>query len=145
MIADLWVGNVARVGKSLPSRAPLRGVVLVGLAALEFAWLAWYLAEPLPNIKNIKNIGRRDIARWIFLAQALPHVVPGLSFEQSHLGFALKELSHVEYLPQRFPIVLAAGAKQATSNWPTRAPHHQSSSTSIPSRWSISTPNGMLV
>ena len=39
----------------------------------------------------------------------------------------------------------AGSEGHATSNWPAKAPHHQSSSTSIPSRWSISTPNGMLV
>ena len=39
----------------------------------------------------------------------------------------------------------AAGAKSATRSWPANPPHHQSPITSIASRWSISTPNGMLV
>ena len=41
---------------------------------------------------------------------AVPEVVvPGLKFRESYLGLALAELSHVENLPQRVPIVLAAG------------------------------------
>src|SRR5262249_31102863 len=47
--------------------------------------------------------------RWIFLARALPEVVPGVRYRESHLGLALSELSHVENLPQRVPIVFAAG------------------------------------
>ena len=41
----------------------------------------------------------------MFLARALPEVVPGVTFAQSYLGTALVELSHVENLPQRLPIV----------------------------------------
>ena len=40
--------------------------------------------------------------------KALPEVVPGTSFRESILGQGIVELSHVEYLPQRVPIVLMA-------------------------------------
>ncbi len=74
------------------------------LAVLELAWLGWFLAAPLPNVGNI---GGR-VRRWILLSRALPEVVPGVRFDQSHLGLALAELSHVEHLPQRVPVVLGA-------------------------------------
>ena len=44
---------------------------------------------------------------WLVL-KALPHVVPETSFRESILGQGLEELSHVENLPQRVPIVLTA-------------------------------------
>jgi hypothetical protein len=81
------------------------------LALLELAWFAWFLVVPLPNIENL---GHR-ISRWIFLAQALPHVWPGVTFYQSHLGGALRELGHFENLPQRLPIVLGAGVIAASA------------------------------
>ncbi len=77
------------------------------LALLEFAWLGWFLAEPLPSIPA--SMGASKIRRWIFVARALPEVIPGVRFDQSYLGMALKELSHFEFLPQRIPIVLAGG------------------------------------
>lgn len=86
---------------------PLLYALLGLLFVLEVAWLGWYLFEPLPNVPPTETGGR--IRRWIFAARALPEVVPGVSFEQSYLGLALKDLSHLEYLPQRLPIVLAAG------------------------------------
>ena len=43
------------------------------------------------------------------MLKALPHVVPETTFRESILGQGLEELSHVENLPQRVPIVLAAG------------------------------------
>jgi len=85
-------------------RFGLWGAFLV-LAILETAWLGWFLREPLPNARNA---GEEKLQRWMFLARALPQVVPGVRFDQSHLGLALQELSHVENLPQRLPIVLAA-------------------------------------
>jgi hypothetical protein len=78
--------------------------LLAGLAVLQVAWFVWFLAEPLPNAGNVGGVVRR----WVFLARAFPQVVPGVRFEQSYFGMALGELSHVEYLPQRVPIVLGA-------------------------------------
>jgi hypothetical protein len=87
------------------SRAPAVGALVFALAVLEVVWFAWFLIEPLPNAQNV---GGR-VRRWSFLARAVPEVVPGVRFEQSYLGLAAKELSHVENLPQRGPVVLAAG------------------------------------
>jgi hypothetical protein len=80
----------------------LAGLTLI---VLELAWLVWWLVEPLPNAANIGGVVRR----WMFLARALPEVVPGVGFRESYLGMALSELSHVQNLPQRVPVVLAAG------------------------------------
>ncbi len=74
------------------------------LIALEAAWFAWFLVVPLPNAQNLG----RDLRRWVLVAGALPGVIPGVGWEKSHLGVAVQELSHVENLPQRVPIVLAA-------------------------------------
>jgi hypothetical protein len=79
-------------------------VVLLALPVLEAAWLGWFLFEPLPNAGNVGG----SVRRWMFLARALPQVVPGVRFDQSYLGLALRELSHVENLRQRVPIALAA-------------------------------------
>ena len=73
---------------------------------LEFGWLSWFLSEPLPNSAPV---GRPKLHRSDLLWRALPGVVPGVRLEQSLLGPALEDLSHVENLPQRVPIVLAAG------------------------------------
>ncbi len=77
--------------------------VLVGvaLAVLELLWFAWDLREPLPNA------GRGVTRLWI-LSYALPEVVPGVSVAGSHLGRVAIELSRVEFLPQRLPIVLVS-------------------------------------
>jgi hypothetical protein len=80
---------------------PPAWVVLLVVACLEAAWFVWFESVRLPNC------GLHQ--RWVFLARAFPHVVPGVTFAQSYLGTALGELSHLENLPQRLPIVLAAG------------------------------------
>ena len=51
----------------------------------------------------------RAVRRGWLLLKAFPEVVPGTTFEESFLGNGLEELSHVENLPQRLPIVLTAG------------------------------------
>jgi hypothetical protein len=66
----------------------------------------WFLIEPLPNAPNL---GGPKVRRWMFLARAIPEVVPDVTYHESYLGMALDELSHLEYLPQRLPILLAAG------------------------------------
>ncbi|MHC5543114.1 hypothetical protein ACYOEI_33240, partial [Singulisphaera rosea] len=86
---------------------PLLYTLIGLLAILETAWFGWYLFEPLPNVPPSETGAR--VRRWIFAARFLPEVVPGVSFGQSYLGLALRDLSHLEYLPQRLPIVVVAG------------------------------------
>jgi hypothetical protein len=86
-------------------------LVLPGLAVLavaELAWLLWCLIVPLPNANNLDVPVREPIRRGWLLLKALPEVVPDTTFRQSLLGRELLELSHVENLPQRIPLVLAA-------------------------------------
>ena len=88
------------------SRRGAKGITLglVLIAALQFAWLGWWLVEPLPNSGNVG--GRMQ--RWVLLSRAIPEVVPGVTYSQSRIGQIASELRHVENLPQRTPIVLAA-------------------------------------
>lgn len=74
------------------------------LAPLEIAWFARSLIEPLPNSANVGG----TLTRGILMMQALPEVVPGNQWQTTHLRLALRELSHLENLPQRLPIVLSA-------------------------------------
>jgi hypothetical protein len=91
--------------ESEPTRKWLGRALLLPLIILaEFAWFRWILRVPLPNIQNLGT----TVCRFDLLAFALPHVVPGVRFDQSHLGNALRELSHIQNLPQRLPLVLAA-------------------------------------
>lgn len=78
------------------------GIALAVLAVLELAWLGWFLIVPLPNVSTV------TIRRGLLLLKTFPEVVPGTSFRESMLGKGLDELSHLENLPQRLPIVLAA-------------------------------------
>jgi hypothetical protein len=79
------------------------------LAVAELAWLAWFLIVPLPNANNNPKVPpERAVRRGWLLLKAFPEVVPGTTFEESFLGNGLKELSHVENLPQRLPILLTA-------------------------------------
>ena len=88
------------VGREKRPVAPARSL-LIALAVLELAWLAWFLNEPLPDAG--KAIGRPiDRATLLLLA------IPGARNGQSILGQAARNLSHVENLPQRLPIVLGA-------------------------------------
>lgn len=87
------------------SRTAGFAAALAALAVLEVAWLGWFLVEPLPNARPI---GSPPLRRWMFLARAFPHVVPGVHFHESYLGLAWEELGHPEHLPQRLPIVGAA-------------------------------------
>jgi len=92
-------------GPSPAGRVGPRGLLLMlPLAALELAWLRWFLVEPLPNSSGQWG----TIWRGYFLWRALPHVVPGLTLRESLLGQAAAELSHIENLPERLPIVAAA-------------------------------------
>jgi hypothetical protein len=88
------------------SRSPLVfAALVVAIAVLEAAWLRWVLSEPLPNAGNVGG----KVHRSLFVWRALPGVVPGVRFQESYLGQAARELSHVENLPERVPIVLGAG------------------------------------
>ena len=75
------------------------------LAVLELAWLGWFLVEPLPNAPDVKM----PVRRGLLLLKAFPQVVPGTTFQQSLIGQALDELSHLENLPDRIPVLAAAG------------------------------------
>jgi hypothetical protein len=82
---------------------------MVMLALAEFAWLAWFLIMPLPTFINAGVPAEKAIRRGWLLLKAFPEVVPDTPFQESYLGQGLDELSHVENLPQRVPILLAAG------------------------------------
>ncbi len=103
-----------RGGGNARARWAWRGIVLV-LVIAEFAWLAWFLVEPLPNANNTGlPVGER-VRRIYFVLKALPEVVPGTPFRQSMLGQGLLELSHVENLPQRTSVVLATALVAAAA------------------------------
>lgn len=74
------------------------------LAVLEPLWLEWFLVEPMPNFPREQGMLRRGL----LLLKAFPEVVPGTTFRQSLIGQAALELSHLENLPERLPIVAAA-------------------------------------
>lgn len=81
------------------------GLFILLLTILELAWLGWFLVEPLPNFPREQG----TLRRWQFVAKAFPEVVPDTTFRQSLLGQAWLELSHVDNLPERLPIVASAG------------------------------------
>ena len=76
---------------------PWSALFLIVLALLELDWFVRFESMKLSNAGGIP--------RWLFLARALPQIVPGVTFPQSYLGLGLVELSHFENLPQRLPIV----------------------------------------
>lgn len=77
-------------------------ITLPVIACLELLWLGWYLVVPLPNVQSV------EVRRGLLLLKTFPEVAPGTTFRQSLMGKAVSELSHVENLPQRIPIVLVA-------------------------------------
>lgn len=80
-----------------------RHLVFLLIFVAEAAWFGWFLQETLPNFAQQK------LTRRFFLERSVPQVfVQGLTFSESFLGLGLKELSHLENLPQRLPIVAAA-------------------------------------
>ncbi len=74
------------------------------LAVLELGWLHWFLVEPLPNARSEQVSLWRGFLLW----RAFPGIIPGLSLRDSFVGQAARELSHVENLPERLPVVGAA-------------------------------------
>ena len=81
------------------------GWPLVILALMELLWLGWFLWEPLPNAPTTNG----TIRRGLLALHLLPGVVPGVTFRDSLMGKALGELSDVANIPQRLPIIAAAG------------------------------------
>ena len=92
-------------GRRFSTPSPWVGPILWALAGLEILWLAWYLVVPLQNVMNLGI----PIRRGLLVLKAIPEVVPDTPFRESLLGKGMLELSHFENLPQRIPIVLAAG------------------------------------
>ena len=109
------IGNADRHNPSatnaVASRASSWSYGLTVLIGLEAVWLVWFLCQPLPNAPTNWGVVRRGI----FLVQFFPGVLPQIRFEQSHLGLAIGELSHVENLAQRLPIALAAALIAASA------------------------------
>jgi hypothetical protein len=89
---------------ALPRRLP-HLVVLLVVALIEVVWLAWILQEPMPNVANAGGVLRRSYLLW----RMLPGVVPGVTWSQSYLGQAGRQLAEPRNLVDRVPIVLAAG------------------------------------
>ena len=100
----------ARTGPSAAhatdASSPLAGIVC--LAILELLWLAWFLIEPLPNANNTGVPTDMAVRRGWLVLKAFPQVVPETSLRESILGHGIDELSHLENLPQRVPILMAA-------------------------------------
>ena len=66
--------------------------------------------RPAPQCQQQRRVPpERAVRRGWLLLKTFPEVVPGTTFRESFLGNGLKELSHVENLPQRVPILLTAG------------------------------------
>ena len=104
-------GDASETPKSVqpPRTAVAINVGLAVLAVAELAWLAWFLIVPLPNANNVGTPAARAVRRGWMLLKAFPEVIPETTFRESFLGNGLKQLSHVENLPQRLPIILTAG------------------------------------
>jgi Dolichyl-phosphate-mannose-protein mannosyltransferase len=98
-------------GRQVPAAATTRTLQWLGitiLAVAELLWLAWFVVEPLPNSNNVGVPGAKAVRRGLLLLKAFPEVVPDTPWHRSILGQGLDELSHLENLPQRAPIVLTA-------------------------------------
>jgi hypothetical protein len=98
-------GPTRQVDRRISATASWVGPILWALAGLEILWFAWYLVVPLQNVMNLGI----PIRRGLLLLKAIPEVVPDTPFRESLLGKGILELSHLENLPQRIPIVLSAG------------------------------------
>ncbi|GAC1337708.1 MAG: hypothetical protein NVSMB14_04850 [Isosphaeraceae bacterium] len=91
---------------SANARRPIAfAAILVAIVAVELAFVGWFITVPLPNAGNAGVVKNQRI---YLLITSLPEIVPGVHWDESHLGLAIKELGRCEYLPQRLPIVLAA-------------------------------------
>jgi hypothetical protein len=84
-------------------------LVIALIAIVELAWLAWFLIIPLPNVNSVREPWEKAVRRGLLLLKTFPHVVPDTPFRDSLLGKGIKQLSHLENLPQRLSIILAAG------------------------------------
>ena len=81
-----------------------QAALLAAVALAQTAWFVWIWAQPLPNAANVGGVVRRADLLW----RLFPAVIPGLTWSESHLGMAAQQLSHVENLPQRLPILAGA-------------------------------------
>ena len=91
---------------SAKARRPIAfAAILVAIVAVELAFVGWFVTVPLPNAGNAGVVKNQRI---YLLITSLPEIVPGVHWDESHLGLAIKELGRFDYLPQRLPIVLAA-------------------------------------
>jgi 4-amino-4-deoxy-L-arabinose transferase-like glycosyltransferase len=71
--------------------------------------LAWFLIVPPPYANSNLRPEDNRVRRGLLLLKAFPEVVPDTPLHDSFLGKGIEELSHVENLPQRVPILLTAG------------------------------------
>jgi hypothetical protein len=101
--ASLDAKRARRASWSLP---PSLAIWAIGLLAV--CWLAWFLIVPLPYANSVAPTSQAVRRIWLVL-KAFPHVVPDTSWRESLLGGGIEEIRHFENLPQRLPIVLAAG------------------------------------
>jgi 4-amino-4-deoxy-L-arabinose transferase-like glycosyltransferase len=86
------------------------GLLTIVIVA-ELVFITWAMMLPLPNANNAIGAPAESepMRRGWLLLKAFPEVIPGTTFEESFLGTAAREFSHVGNLPQRVPVVLAAG------------------------------------
>jgi hypothetical protein len=89
-------------------KAQLQRLGIVLLAIAQVAWLAWFLIVPLPSANSAGVPPGRAVRRGWLLLKAFPEVVPDTPWRECFLAQGLGELSHVQNLPQRVPILLAA-------------------------------------
>ncbi len=93
-----------------PSRSSRFVLCLAAILAAESAFFAWYWTAPLPNAEAAKTTlpdgttQSMALRRWHLLAQALPDVIPGMSWNESLVGGAINRLGKTEFLAQRIPI-----------------------------------------
>ena len=78
------------------------------------------MIEPLPNANNTGVPTDIAVRRGWLVLKALPQVVPGTTFRESLLGNGRAELSHVENLPQRVPILAGGLADRGGGGRPGR-------------------------
>ena len=91
-------------------KAGLPGWGWGALVAAEVVFFAWYWTVPLPNAAAAKTTladgttASESLRRWHLLAQALPHVIPDMSWNESLVGSAINRLCRFEFLAQRVPV-----------------------------------------
>ena len=92
----------------------------VFLAILELVWLAWFLIEPLPNANNAGLPGGVAMRRGLARAQGVSRSRAGDDVSRVASRKCNQELSHVENLPERLPILATALLIAAAARRPGR-------------------------